>query len=119
MIKYGSLGNPLYNIALDNAAQKNFLVNMIYIISFQMYGIVVSEAMINYCKKLYKGGDIKVVHDFLIDIGNRINLITINPLQIAHELKNQCRSLIEKPWFRILTKIMIKAKDLLKTSSTN
>ncbi len=31
-----------------------------------MYGIVVSEGMIDYCKKLHKGGDIKVVHDFLI-----------------------------------------------------
>ena len=106
-------------MALDNAASKNFLVNMIYIISFQMYGLIVSEGMIDYCKKLYKGGDIKVVHDFLIEIGNKIDIITINPLQIGHQLKNQCKSLIQKPWFNILIKIMMKAKDLLKTSSTN
>ena len=84
MIKYGNLGNPLFNMALDNAASKNFLVNMIYIISFQMYGLIVCEGMIDYCKKLYKGGDIKVVHDFLIEIGNKIDIITINPLQIGH-----------------------------------
>ena len=66
MTIYGNLGNPLYNLALYNASEVNCLINMIYIVSFQMYGLVVADSMIEYCKKIYKGGDIKVVHDFLV-----------------------------------------------------
>lgn len=63
---YGDLGNPQHNSALYQANYKNCLVNMIYLVSFFMMGINASTQIINYIRTQYKGGDLKIIHDFLI-----------------------------------------------------
>ena len=53
-------------------------MNVAYLVAFFMFGSMVSGAIVNYCKlKFKKGGDLKVVHDFLLDLGDKINITVI------------------------------------------
>ena len=45
-------------------------------IAFQTYGLVVAGPMINYAKQQFKGGDLKVIHDFLLEIGKKIDIVS-------------------------------------------
>ena len=43
-----------------------------------MFGSAIPGQFVNYCKLKYKkGGDLRVVHDFLLDIGDKINIVAI------------------------------------------
>ena len=76
-----------------------------------MFGSVVAGQLIDYAKLQYKGGDLKVLHDFFVDTGNKINLVAIHEKQIPNEMRGKLnKSLVSKPFFNILIKIMIKTK---------
>jgi hypothetical protein len=81
---FGNLGNPQHNYALDWARNKNCLINMIYLVSFFMMGMVASTEMLTYLKGQYVGSDLKVIHDFLIEATGKINLPYIKSHQIMH-----------------------------------
>ena len=67
LLNFGNLGNPLHNSALFAASENNCLMNVAYLVSFLMFGSMVSGQFVNYCKLKYKkGGDLRVVHDFLL-----------------------------------------------------
>lgn len=71
---FGDLGNPQHNVALLNAKSERCLINMAYLVCFQMFGSIVANKFISFCKLRYKGGDLKSVHDFLIQVGDIIDL---------------------------------------------
>jgi len=66
LTSFGNLGNPQHNMALFGGLENSCLVNICYLVAFQMFGALAAGSFIQHCKGLYKGGDIKVVHDFLI-----------------------------------------------------
>ena len=47
---------------------------MIYLVSFFMMGMDASTEMLTYLKSQYKGSDLKVVHDFMVEVAAKINL---------------------------------------------
>jgi len=47
---------------------------MIYIVSFLMIASNSAGAILKDIKNLYKGGDIKIIHDFISSIADKINL---------------------------------------------
>ena len=97
-----------------------YLINVAYLVSFQMFGSVVAGQLIEYAKIQHKGGDLKVLHDFLVDTGNKINIVGIQESQISNEMRVKLnKSLVSKSFFNILIKIMIKTKQLLKGSNNN
>lgn len=68
MIRYGNLGNPQHNYALNEGAIANCQVNIIYLTSFFMVASNISGEILKYIKTIYKGGDIKIIHDFIAKI---------------------------------------------------
>ena len=92
VLQFGNLGNPQHNVALHNALENNCLINMIYLVAFQMYGTAVAASMIEYCRSLSKdGGDIRAIHDFLVAVGRKIAIEALPDKQIPHELKTNCK----------------------------
>ena len=121
LLNFGNLGNPLHNSALFAASENNCLMNVAYLVSFLMFGSMVSGQFVNYCKLKYKkGGDLRVVHDFLLEIGEKINLVAVKENQIYYEMNQKCSyDLKGKPFFNLLVKIMVKTKQLLTANNNN
>lgn len=117
LLVFGDLGNPQHNYALFEAMDKQCLINMIYLVSFFMMGSVATADILTYLKGQYKGSDLKIIHDFLIDIAGKINLPFIEATQIMPELKKNCSLISQKPWIRILFRVFCKARQLLKSCS--
>lgn len=85
---YGNLGNPEHNVALYEAYQMGCFLNMAYIVAFQMFGVLSMDPILKYCKLQYKsGGDLRGVHDFLVDVGNKIDVANINEKEIAEKMR--------------------------------
>lgn len=57
---------------------------MIYLVSFFMMGMVASTEMLTYFKGQYFGSDLKVIHDFMVEVAGKINLPYIKNHQIIH-----------------------------------
>jgi hypothetical protein len=121
LLNFGNLGNPQHNVALEAASQDNCLMNMAYLVAFQMFGTVAASTIIKYLKgQQFKGGDLKVIHDFLVDIGSRINIVAIPEKQIAAEMNAKCSTSVKaQPFFRLLIKIMAKTRQLLVANNNN
>jgi hypothetical protein len=79
-----------------------------------MMGMPIASGLLDYLKSQYKGSDLKVIHDFLISTGEKINLRSIKSDQIFVELKKNCPLIYRKPWCRILFRVFSKANQLLK-----
>lgn len=47
-----------------------------------MYGSIKAGEMIKHCAIQYKGGDLKILHDFFVDIGNKINIVGVKESEI-------------------------------------
>jgi hypothetical protein len=77
-------------------------------------GMPIASGLLDYLKPLSKGSDLKVIHDFLIETGEKINLRYIESTQILVELKKNCPLIYGKPWCRILFRVLSKANQLLK-----
>lgn len=45
-------------------------------------------------KTQFKGGDIKVIHDFISSIANKINLRVTDHWQISNQMKINCKNII-------------------------
>ena len=68
--------------------------------------------MINYCSKS-KLGQIEKIHDFLIDIGKKIDIKNLDAKNVYSALMMHCKHLASQKWFNILVKIMKKTNELL------
>ncbi len=90
---------------------------MAYIISFLKFAECSTEELIIYCKKRYNGGDLKAVHNFLLEIGNKINITHAKLSEIHEAIFLNYHHLKDKSWFNIVVKIMCFSKQLLKNTS--
>lgn len=51
---------------------------MAYLVAFQMFGVVALDSFLKFCKHQYKaGGDLRAIHDFLVFIGDKIDIANI------------------------------------------
>mgnify|MGYP000666357745 CR=1 FL=1 len=121
-MNFGNMGNPQHNMALYDALGENCFINMAYLVAFQMYGTVVAGKFVDYCKKnQFKGGDIQIIHDFLVSVGNTINLVAIHDVrQVRQEMMMKCNQTLKgQPWFNLLIKIMKQTKQILVSCNNN
>lgn len=58
--------------------------------------------------------DIRAIHDFLLEIGSKINLPHIDANEIKAELRKNCPNVYKKPWGPLLCRVLGKACQLLK-----
>jgi hypothetical protein len=86
MLKYGFFGNLQLNKLLLEAINKKYLLNMILIATFQLVGIRCTKDILVYCQQRYKGGDIKIIHDFLLEVATKIALTSTAEVQIARKI---------------------------------
>jgi hypothetical protein len=65
LMKYKNMGDPQHNYALFKAQEEGCFLDMAYITSFLMLGLVGAKEIIKDLKPHYKGGDIKIIYQFL------------------------------------------------------
>jgi len=112
---YGNLGHPQHNYALYQASLNNCTIDMVYLVSFLMLGINRSSEILKDLKSQAKGGDLRTIHDFVANIAEKIDLNTINNRnQMKQKIKQNCSHISNKPWFSVIVRVMMKAKELLK-----
>ena len=92
---------------------------MVYIVSFLMLGVNRAGEILKDIKAQSKGGDLRTIHDFVAGIADKISLKTIHPSQIKESMKKNCKNIVEKTWFKVVYRMMLKAKQLLKTCIDN
>jgi hypothetical protein len=63
-------------------------LNMAYIVTFQMFGVLAMDSILKYCKLQYtSGGDLRGVHDFLVDVGSKIDVTNTEEKEIANKMR--------------------------------
>lgn len=88
---------------------------MIYLVSFFMMGVNALKDIIGYLKVQKQAkSDIRAIHDFLIEVGARIDLPHIEANEIKSELRKNCPNIYSKSWGPLLSRVLGKACQLLK-----
>ena len=92
---------------------------MIYIVSFIMIASNQAGAILKDIKNMFNGGgDIKIIHDFISSIADKIKIKIIESKHILIAMRKNCSNIIDKNWFKIIYRVMLRVKNLLKTCQT-
>lgn len=82
LLKFGNLGSPQHNYAIQLAYKGNCQTNIVYLVAFFMMGTNLSGQILKYAKEISKvQGDIRAIHEFIAKIMRDIDVTNVTNIR--------------------------------------